>query len=203
MRHDGIRTPAVPVVYLPQLQHQNGSSFQYLVRAGIPERDLLLLLRREVAALDPGLAIGRPQTVQSRIDRSIFRERMLAGLGLSFGVLALILAAIGLYGVVAYVVTLRTAEIGVRIALGAQPGGVLWMVVREALLMVGAGVLIGGPASLAAARMARSLLFGVRPEDPAVICLSIASLLAVGVCAGLLPASRAAAIDPVQALRTE
>jgi ABC-type antimicrobial peptide transport system permease subunit len=77
------------------------------------------------------------------------------------------------------------------------------MVAREALLMVGAGVLIGGPASLAAARMTRSLLFGVRPEDPAVICFSVASLLAVGVCAGILPARRAAAIDPVQALRTE
>ncbi len=203
MRHDDIRTPAVPVIYIPQLQEQSSTSFQYLVRAGIPERDLLRLLRHEVAALDPGLAIGQPQTVQSRIDRSVFRERMLAGLGLSFGVLALALAVIGLYGVVAYVVTLRTAEIGVRIALGAQPAGVLWMVLREALLMVAAGVLIGGPASLAAARMARTLLFGVRPQDPAVICFSIASLLAAGLCAGILPARRAAAIDPVQALRTE
>ena len=203
MRHDGIRESPVPLIYAPQLQELNPSSMVFLVRAAIPTRDVLRLMRHEVAAIDPRIAITHPQTVEQRIDRSIFQDRMLAVLSVSFGVLALILAAIGLYGVVAFVVTRRTAEIGVRIALGAPPRRVLWMVFREALLLTGIGVVIGAPASLAAGRMARSVLFGVTPDDPRVIAAGILTLFVIGACAALAPARRAAAIDPMRALRSE
>ena len=203
IQHDSLRKAAVPSIYLPRLRQRYALSLLFLVHAAIPQSDLLRLLRREVAALDPALAIEQPQTVRQRIDRSIFQERMLAMLSTSFGMLALALAAIGLYGVISFVVTRRTAEIGVRMALGAQRADVVWMVLREVLLMVIAGVLLGAPASLAATRVGRSMLFGVRPGDPAVSALSIAILLAVGVSAGIVPALRAAHIDPMGSLRVE
>ena len=176
---------------------------QFLLHATIPPRDLLRLIRREAAALDPALEVDQAETVQQRIDRSIFSERMLALLSACFGALALTLAAIGLYGVVSFVVTRRTAEIGIRVALGAQRAGVVWMVLREALWMVVAGVLVGVPAALAASRLARGILYGIRPGDPAAVLIGVAALLAVGLCAGLIPARRAAASDPMETLRTE
>jgi predicted permease len=203
MQHDGLRQPAVPAVYLPELQEPSSMSLQFLVHAAIPPADALQMLRREAAALDPALAIEEPQTVRQMIGRSLFQERMLAALSAIFGILALSLAAIGLYGVVSFVVTRRTAEIGIRMALGAPRSGVVWMVLREVLLVVAAGVLISVPAALAATRLGRGILFGIRPEDPAVIVGSAAVLLAAGLCAGIVPALRAARIDPAQSLRTE
>ena len=203
IQHDGVREPAVPVIYLPALQEPPPMPPQFLLHATIPPRDLLRLIRREAAALDPALEVDQAETVQQRIDRSIFSERMLALLSACFGALALTLAAIGLYGVISFVVTRRTAEIGIRVALGAQRAGVVWMVLREALWMVVAGVVVGVPAALAATRLARGILYGIRPGDPTAVLIGVAALLVVGVSAGLIPARRAAAIDPIETLRTE
>ncbi len=115
-----------------------------------------------------------------------------------FGLLALALTCIGLYGVIAYAVARRAHEIGVRIALGARGSTVVWSVVRETLVLVAAGSAIGIPAALAATR-----LLGVRPTDPATLAIAAGLMLAVGAFAGLLPARRAAALDPVAALRCE
>ncbi len=128
---------------------------------------------------------------------------MLATLSAFFGALALILAAIGLYGVVAYSTARRSGEIGIRIALGARRLAVLWMVLRDALVLVAAGLVFGLPAAIAAARAVRAVLFEVRPADPVSFSLTAAVLLSVALAAALVPARRAASLDPVHVLRHE
>ncbi|HXM40048.1 MAG TPA: FtsX-like permease family protein [Bryobacteraceae bacterium] len=115
----------------------------------------------------------------------------------------MLLAAIGIYGVMAYSVTRRTAEIGLRIALGAVPATIRWMVLRDGLLPIALGVAIGLPLSFAAARISASLLYGIKPNDPPIFILTVAVLLVVGVLAAFLPARRAAAVEPIEALRHE
>jgi len=128
---------------------------------------------------------------------------MFAFLASVFGLLALLLTSIGIYGVVAYQVTRRTGEIGIRMALGAQRTDVLWMVMRETLLVLAAGAAIGLPAAVAAARVLRSLLFALGPSDPATIIWATATLVGAGALAGFLPARRAASLTPMDALRHE
>jgi ABC-type antimicrobial peptide transport system permease subunit len=120
-----------------------------------------------------------------------------------FGLLALVLTSIGIYGVVAYQVTRRTGEIGIRMALGAQRTDVLWMIVRETLWVLAAGAALGLPAAVAAAQVLRSLLFGLGPSDPPTIVLAAAALALAGTLAGFLPARRAASLSPMDALRHE
>jgi len=203
IQHDGVREPAVPVIYLPALQEPPPMPPQFLLHATIPPRDLLRLIRREAAALDPALEVDQAETVQQRIDRSIF-------FGTYAGPAQRLFRSAGTYSgghrtlcVISFVVTRRTAEIGIRVALGAQRAGVVWMVLREALWMVVAGVVVGVPAALAATRLARGILYGIRPGDPTAVLIGVAALLVVGVSAGLIPARRAAAIDPIETLRTE
>ena len=128
---------------------------------------------------------------------------MIAALSGFFGVLALLLAAIGIYGVMAYTVTRRTAEIGLRIALGAAPAKITWMVLRDGLLLIALGVAVGLPLSLAAARISASLLYGVKPNDPVTFVATVAVLLGIGALAAFVPARRAAAVEPIEALRHE
>jgi ABC-type antimicrobial peptide transport system permease subunit len=146
---------------------------------------------------------GEPRTVRQRLDESIFEERMLATLSGFFGGLALLLAAIGLYGVVAYGAAQRAREIGVRIALGAERGDVLRLVLRDAMLLVAAGLAIGLAVSLGAARAVASILFGIQPADPLAFVSTACVLFAVGAAAAFLPARRAASMDPMRALREE
>jgi ABC-type antimicrobial peptide transport system permease subunit len=131
------------------------------------------------------------------------RERLLAHLSGFLGALALLLACIGLYGVMAYGVTRRTSEIGVRMALGAVPGDVVRMVLRETILLAVGGIAIGIPAALWLTKLTKSFLFGLEPNDPMVLAVAVISLLAVCALAGWLPARRAARIDPTVALRYE
>ena len=128
---------------------------------------------------------------------------MIGALSGFFGGLALLLAAIGLYGVMAYSVNRRTREIGIRISMGAARGDVLWLVLRDCLLMVGAGIAIGVPVSIALSRLVRAQLFGVTPSDPAAFLVAIFVLAAVGAAAGALPSFRASRVDPLIALRYE
>ena len=128
---------------------------------------------------------------------------MLATLGGYFGGLALVLAAVGLYGVVAYGTARRAGEIGVRIALGAGRAGILWMMLRDALVLVAAGLAIGLPFSFAAARTVTSVLFGVQPADPLAFAATAGVLIAIGLAAAFFPARRAATLDPMRVLRQE
>jgi predicted permease len=201
--HEGLKTPAKSTVYVPF--HAADITFDptLLVRAQLPPAALLPAIRRELGQIDPEVALVEPRTLRERVDDSIFVDRMIATLSGFFGALALLLAAIGIYGVMAYAVTRRTAEIGLRIALGAAPAKIAWMVLRDGLLPIALGVAIGLPLSLAAGRISASLLYGVKPNDPATFILTIAVLLGVGVMAAFLPARRAAGVAPIEALRHE
>ena len=141
--------------------------------------------------------------MEQQIDNNILQEKLVATLAGFFGVVALLLASVGLYGVMAYAVTHRTREIGIRMALGAAQGSVLWLVLRDALLMVGVGAAIGLPAALAMTGYASSLLYGITPRDPISAAAATGLLLAVALFASYLPARRASRIEPTIALRSE
>ena len=200
--HQNIRKKALPAIYLPYPQfHDVYGSPAMLVSASVPPAAVISAMRREMAAI--GIEVSDPQTVAHRIDESIYQERMLATLSGFFGGLALLLAAIGLYGVVAYGTLQRAGEIGIRMALGAGRAGLIWLVLRDALLLVTIGLAVGLPAALAAGRAVRSILFGIRPADAMAFTLTGLVLLAAGMGAAFVPARRAASMDPMGALRRE
>jgi ABC-type antimicrobial peptide transport system permease subunit len=151
----------------------------------------------------PSIAIGDFGTLRQHIDDSIFEQRLLAGLSGFFGVLALVLAAVGLYGVVAYGTAGRTGEIGIRVALGARRGQVVGMILRDSLALVSVGLAIGLVVSFAAARAVASILYGIQPSDPPAFVFTAVALALTGLAAAFLPARRAASIDPMRALRHE
>jgi ABC-type antimicrobial peptide transport system permease subunit len=143
------------------------------------------------------------QSMEQTVDEALFNERMLALLSASFGVLATLLAAIGLYGVMSYTVARRTREIGIRIALGAERASVLWLVLREVAFLTLVGIMVGVPGALGLSRFVRSQLFGIEPSDPLTLLIAAMTLATVGLIAGYIPARRAAGVQPVRALRYE
>jgi len=159
--------------------------------------------RREILAFDPLIPIGSIKTMDSLIDGTLRQERLIAQLSTVFGGLALLLAAIGLYGVLSYAVAQRTGEIGIRMALGAQRGSVIGMVLRETGVLIAVGLAAGVPASLACARLVQSKFYGLKPADPLTLACALGVMLAVAAIAGYLPARRASRVDPLVALRHE
>jgi ABC-type antimicrobial peptide transport system permease subunit len=160
-------------------------------------------VRRDVAGLDAAIPVVQTLTMADQYDNEIAQERMLTTLGGFFGALALLLAAVGLYGVMAHAVARRVREIGIRMALGARASEVLWLILRETLAMVGIGALIGIPAALGLTRLLGSFLYGLTPQDPLSIAASTAILLAITGLAGYIPARRATTVDPMIALHYE
>jgi ABC-type antimicrobial peptide transport system permease subunit len=156
-----------------------------------------------VRDLDPNLPVTNLKTLERQLEESLVTERMIATLSTVFGVLATALAIIGLYGVMAYMVTRRSREIGIRMALGAMSGQVVWLVMREVLVLVGAGVVFGLPAAYLLTRIVQTQLYGVEPSDPASITMATLLLSTVALMAGFIPARRAATYDPVTVLRYE
>jgi predicted permease len=201
--HEGLREKVAPRVYLPVAQSESGWEPSILIRTGIPAESLIPAVRREAAHLGSQVGITEPKTIRWLVDESIFQERLLATLGGIFGFLALALAAVGLYGVVAYGTARRAREIGIRIALGARRGSVVWMVLRDALLLAAGGLAVGLPAAYAAARQVAALLFGIRPADAVSFASTAAVLLAVGIAAAFLPAHKAAGLEPLTVLRQD
>ena len=174
-----------------------------VVRVKGGPKALMAQIRAVIRAEDPDLAVANVATLGEMVDRSLGQEKLLAKLAGFFGALALLLAAIGLYGVMAYAVARRTNEIGIRMALGAQPRAVLRMVMGESLTLVALGLAVGIPAALACGKLVEARLYGVAAGDAGTIAGAAAVLLAVAAAASYLPARRAARLDPLEALREE
>jgi ABC-type antimicrobial peptide transport system permease subunit len=160
-------------------------------------------LRQAVRRADASMPVFEVQSMDQTVDEALFNERMLALLSASFGLLATVLAAIGLYGVMSYTVSRRTREIGIRIALGAERITVVWLVLSEVAIMTAIGIGVGVPGALGLSRLVRSQLFGIEPTDPATLVVAALVLGTVGLLAGYIPARRAASVQPVRALRYE
>jgi predicted permease len=191
-------------IYMTFLQAPTGrGAMELMVRSAGARTDLAAQLRREIGAIDPYLPAFVIRTLATDVDAALMRERLMALISTVFGALAALLAAIGLYGVVAYSVNRRAQEIGVRLALGALPGRVLRLVLAETLALAAAGVVCGLPAAWAATRLLAGFLYGAPATDPIVFLSSAGLLVTTAVVAGCIPARRAARIDPVVALRNE
>jgi predicted lysophospholipase L1 biosynthesis ABC-type transport system permease subunit len=167
--------------------------------AGMPAA-LTQTVRETLARVEPRLPIVEVVPLEDRLVRGVIQDRMVARLTVMFGALALLLASLGLYGTISYGISRRVAELGLRMALGADRATVLWLVLREALTLVTVGALVGLPLSFVAARSVRALLFGVGAADPLSFVLGAGILLAVAAVAAYLPAHRASRIEPVVAL---
>ena len=151
--------------------------------------------------LDAAMPVYEMKTLEAQLDQTLLTERLIAMLSAGFGGLATLLASIGLYGVMAFVVARRTKEIGVRMALGANPSSVIWLVMKEVLLLLGIGLAVGVPGAILLGRFVAAQLYGIKAQDPWVAGMAIVLLAAVAALAGLLPAHRASRIDPLLALR--
>ena len=201
--HD-LRSKPVRRFYVSYLQPIDGiTTVNYEIRAASSAGVLFGPLRAEIQRFNPKLQILTLKTAQALVDESIVTERLIAKLSTFFGALAVLLAAIGLYGVMSYTVARRTSEIGVRMALGAPQSAVASMILREILVLVAVGSVGGAVVALGLARFVESLVFGLTPHDPVTVVASVVLLLAIGLVAGYLPARRAARIDPLIALRSE
>jgi predicted permease len=161
------------------------------------------LIRSRVQELDSSMPVYELKTLEAQLDETLLTDRLIAMLSAGFGLLATLLASIGLYGVMAFVVARRRKELGIRLALGAQPGLVLWLVMREVMLLLAIGLAIGVPAALALGRLVSTQLYGIQPHDPWIAGSTVLVLTLVSAAAGLIPAHRASRIDPILALRYE
>jgi predicted permease len=199
---NGLQEDPQPVDYYPYTQHPRYlNDFEVRYTGNLDA--LASAVRRTIQDLDPHLPVSNLTTLDQQVDRSIADQRLLAQLSGFFGLVAVFLSCIGIYGVMSYVVTRRTNEIGVRMALGARRTGVLWMVLREILMLTLSGVAIGITMALATDSLFSNLLFGISPADPLTLVAAVILLLAVATMAGYLPARRASRVDPMAALRYE
>jgi ABC-type antimicrobial peptide transport system permease subunit len=202
-KYQNLRAEMPPIAYLPVSQDSRPGSFaQILIRtAGVPTA-MVPSLREAFRQAHPGI-VATFSDYPGMLERALVRDRLVAMLSGFFGLLALLLAALGLYGVMAFVVSRRTGEIGIRMALGAQRTAIVRMVLRESLALVALGVVAGSALALVLARTVRSLVFGIEPTDPLTLAAAGLVLALVGLGASYFPARRASRLDPVAALHQE
>jgi predicted permease len=205
-KYGDVRDSLGPIAYFPEAQMPTPdprlTEVQVLVRSSLPLSAISPSITAAARAIDPKILVSY-RSLRSDAEETFLRERLMATLSAFFAGLAAVLAMIGLYGVMSYIVSRRRSEIGIRLALGAEPRRVRTMILREAGMLLIVGLIAGGIASLFAARAADSLLFGVTPSDPLTIALAVAGLASVGLFAGWLPARRASRLQPTLALREE
>jgi predicted permease len=201
-KYTSLRSNAPPTAYFSYRQRPIGQATFTLKTSGDP-LEVASAAREAMRQLDPNLPLFALRTQEAQIQQSLSRERLMARLATLLGAITVILSGIGLYGLLAYTVTRRTPEIGVRMALGAEPAAVRWMVMRHALALVAVGLALGIPAAAGSTRVLHSLLFGLTSTDPLSFVAAGILLLAVGALAAYLPARRASRVDPIIALRAE
>ncbi len=203
-KYDNLKNEVPPTVYLPYTQDSGlGIGMTFELRTAMPPMAIAGAVQRAVASIDRNVPVAEMRTQEEQIRETLGPERMFAEVVSSFGVIAALLAAIGLYGVMAYAVTRRTGEIGIRLALGAGRGDVEWMVLRESLWMVAAGLVVGIPAALGLTKYVQASLYGIKANDPVSFVAAGILMTAVAGVAAWIPARRAARVDPMRALRSE
>jgi predicted permease len=198
--YEGPREGVRRQVFVPNF---GNGGVAFYVRTQTASDAMYPLVRNEVKQLDASMPVYEMKTLEGQLDETLLSDRLIATLSAAFGLLATLLASVGLYGVMAFVVARRRKELGLRLALGAAPGGVLWLVMREVVVLLAIGLAIGVPAAIGAARFVSTQLYGVQPNDPWMAVGTVAVLAVVSAAAGLIPAHRASRIDPLLALRYE
>lgn len=190
-------------IYVPYTQSATVNQMTFYVRSIISPESLMPIVRAKVRDVDPSLPVTAMKTLDTQIAESLHSQRLMTTLSMGFGILAAILAGFGIYGVISYLVSKRTREIGIRMAIGAPPSLVRWMIAREILTLAGIGIVVGLPLAVVLGKSAQSLLYGMNGADVATVILSTVCVLLLSVLAGYLPTRRATRIDPVTALRDE
>jgi predicted permease len=198
--YEGPREGVRRQVFIP---HWGRNSATIYVRTTNASPAAYSLVRNEVRSLDASMPVYAMKTLEAQLDETLLTDRLIALLAAGFGLLATVLASIGLYGVMAFVVARRRKELGIRLALGAEPGGVIWLVMKEVLLLLSIGLAVGIPAAMGLGRFVAAQLYGIEARDPWMAVATVVLLAAVSAVAGLIPAHRASRIDPILALRYE
>jgi putative ABC transport system permease protein len=198
--YEGPREGVRRQVFIPKWGRNSAA---FYVRTSTASASAYSVIRSEVKQLDSSMPVYQMKTLEAQLDETLLTDRLIALLSAGFGLLATVLASIGLYGVMAFVVARRKKELGIRLALGAQPGMVIWMVMREVLLLLTIGLAVGIPAAMWLGQLVSSQLYGIQPHDPLIAGSMMLLLTIVSAAAGLIPAHRASRIDPILALRYE
>jgi putative ABC transport system permease protein len=202
-KHRDLRGPTPPTLFTPLRQQKTVDQLYLYLRTTTSPEQSFAMVRQAMRQIDPGLAIDAMRTMDDQIETTLSNERMIELLAISFGLLATILAGVGLYGVLAYSTAQRTREIGIRIALGSSRLGVSRMVLMDVLRLAGIGIAAAIPCSILLGRLLRSQLFGVSTADPFTLGAVVLLIALVALVAAIVPARRASSVDPTIALRTE
>jgi putative ABC transport system permease protein len=202
-KHMTLREAAPPTLFTPLQQQKTVDQLYLYLRTNTPPEQTFAVVRRAMKQIDAGLAVDAMRTMDDQIETTLTNERMIELLAISFGLLATVLAGVGLYGVLAYSTAQRTKEIGIRIALGSTRLGVTRLVLADVLRLAGIGIAVAIPCSVMLSRLLRSQLFGVSNADPVTLCVVAFLIVLVALVAAIVPARRATAVDPTTALRVE
>jgi predicted lysophospholipase L1 biosynthesis ABC-type transport system permease subunit len=202
-RHTNLRDPSVPTLFTPLGQGDAPGRLYFYMRTAMPPEQMFATVRAAMRSVDAALTVADLRTMDEQVERSIANERMIEVLALAFGMLATLLAGVGMYGVLSYSTLQRTREIGIRMAMGSSRRSITALVVKEMVRLGVIGVVAAVPCAILLARGLRSQLFGVSAADPLTLAAVVLLMGVVGLAAALLPARRAANVEPMEALRAE